>query len=180
MHLKEHGAVEQRAHGTHGGVEALEVSGLDDARVLAGEADDLVSFGEAGGEGLLDEQVDPGTQQQFSAVGVLDGWDAEGGSVDAEFGARRSHAGGHAGFDGWEGADAIVGLGLRARTLVGVDYGRELDRKAGLLKLAVDAKVIAPEDARSHHCDPKRRGVVCRRLRGRFSRHYRVSWVAPR
>jgi hypothetical protein len=71
---------------------------------------------------------------------VVDGGDAEGGGVDGE-------AGGGEGFDGGEGGDGEVGLGGGAGAGVGIDDGGEFDGEAGVFELAVDAEVVAAEDA---------------------------------
>jgi hypothetical protein len=71
---------------------------------------------------------------------VVDGGDAEGGGVDGE-------AGGGEGFDGGEGGDGEVGLGGGAGAGVGIDDGGEFDGEAGVFELAIDAEVVAAEDA---------------------------------
>ena len=77
--LEEHGAVEMRAGGDDGGVEAFEVAGLDDAVVLRGEAQDGVGVFEACGEGLFNQEVDACCEEVGGGLGVVDGGNGYGG-----------------------------------------------------------------------------------------------------
>ena len=63
MHLKKHGAVEQGLDRGDGGVEALQVTDLQDASLGGGQSNEGVGLLEGGGDGLFDEDVDAGTQQ---------------------------------------------------------------------------------------------------------------------
>jgi hypothetical protein len=71
MHLEEHGVVEQAADGAHGRIESLQVADLHRAAQVAGQADDLVGLGEAGGDGFFDQKIDAGGQQRARTSCVM-------------------------------------------------------------------------------------------------------------
>jgi len=56
--LKEHGAAQFGLDGEHGGVEALEVAGLQNAAAFGGSPDEVVSFGKCRDQRLFDEKVE--------------------------------------------------------------------------------------------------------------------------
>jgi hypothetical protein len=147
--LEEHGPVEGGEGGGDGGVEALEMSNRKYAVALSREGDEVVGFGEGGGEGFFDEDVDVGEEELFRDGGVVDGGDADGGGVDGGWRGEEL-------LDGGEGRDVVgSGVGLAARG-VGVDDGGELE-EVGVsgLQLAVDAEVIAAEGAGADDGDAK-------------------------
>ena len=143
VRLEEHRFVESGERCGDGGVEALEVADLDDALVLRGEREDVIGLGECCGEGLFDEDIDAGEQQGLRSDGVLSGGHADGGRVETECSSVefvcRS-----------EGGDAVLRTELQATLCIGIDKSDEL-HQFGVrgLKFAVDAKVVAPEGART-------------------------------
>lgn len=139
--LKEHGLEEMPTSGSDGGVEALEMSGLDDAIVLAAEFEDAVGIGEALGYWLLDEEVDTCGEEWGSRVGVMGGGDADRGRVELCGCERR--------FDGREDGDVEFLCGFGCYGWVNVDQSGELDGLAGLFEFAIDAEVIAAEGSGS-------------------------------
>ena len=64
VRLKKHGAAELGLDGKDGGVEALEMAGLQNALALFGAGDEVVGFRKAGGERLFDQQVEASIEQQ--------------------------------------------------------------------------------------------------------------------
>ncbi len=143
MTFKEHGPVEQAAGGGDGGVEALKVSGLDEASVLRCERDQLVSFGKRGGERLLDEQIQSATgaggQQRARGGEMMHGGHADAGGIDRETGVEKL-------FNRGEVRDAVLDTGGLPGGGVGVDDGDQF----GLRQLAVDTQVIAAEGSGAH------------------------------
>ncbi len=75
--LKEHGLLNARGKGGDGGVEALEVTDLDEAVVLTGEADEVVGLVQGGGDGLFDEQMQACLEEAGGGVEVGRGGDAD-------------------------------------------------------------------------------------------------------
>ena len=120
--LKEHGPVEVRAGGEDGGVKALKVTGLHESAVPGGKREDSVSLLEGGGERFFDEAVDASGKQGCGGGGVGMGRNADGSGV------YRADAG-EAGLDGRIGRDAEVGCGPLPSCRVGVDDGRQGERK---------------------------------------------------
>jgi hypothetical protein len=146
MGLEEHGLVKVLAGGGDGGVEALEVAGLDDAVVLRCEFEDAIRVGEAGREGFFDEKVYACGEEGLGCGGVVDGGDADGGGMERA-------CGGEGFLDGWECGDVEVLRGLGEGCGVGVDDGGELNGLAGLLEFAVDAEVVSAEGSGSDDGD---------------------------
>lgn len=144
--LEEHGVIESSEGRGDGGVEALQVPDGEDAVARLGEMDEVVGFGEGGGEGLLDEDVYStvlwaGEEEIFGDGGVVDGGDADGGGVEVE--VRGEEIG-----DGGEGGDVEGGGEGAAARGVGIDERGELNEAGvGLFELAEDAEVVAPEGA---------------------------------
>ena len=68
--LEEHGVVDAGGEGGNGGIEALEVTDLDEALMLIGEADEGICLGEGGSDGLFDEHVQAGVQKASRYVVV--------------------------------------------------------------------------------------------------------------
>jgi hypothetical protein len=151
--LKKHGAAELGLDGEDGGVEALQMSGLEDSAVLFGEADEVVGFGEGGGEGLFDKEVEAGFEERGGYSMVLDGGDGDGGCVELEVGGEQ---GGDVGEDG----DSVLGSGLGGPGGVGVDGGSEGDGLAGILQFTIDAEVVAAKGACAANSDAQD-GIAC-------------------
>ena len=55
-----------------------------------GEGEDAVGFGEGGGEGLFDEDVEAGVEKLLGDRGVVDGGDADGRGVEGRLAASSS------------------------------------------------------------------------------------------
>ncbi len=146
MCLKEHGAVESGDGGGDSRVEAFQMTDLDDAVVLGGEGEDVVGFGECGGEGFFDEDIDAGKQELPGDGGVECGGDADGGGVDP--GPKIGTRGTQHVCDGGEGRDVVLGGEGFTQRGTGFDEGGELDEvRLGGLELAIDAEMVSPEGA---------------------------------
>ena len=88
--------------------------------VRRGEGEDLVGFGEGGGEGLFDEDVEAGVRELAATAA----WWTVGTQTLA---ASRLRPADEQLVDGGEGGDAVVRGGFGADCRVGVDDGGELD-----------------------------------------------------
>ncbi len=173
--LEEHGLVEGREGRGDGRVEAFQMADGDDAAVVSRQGDDVVGFGEGGGEGLFDEDVDAGGEQISGDAGVVDGGHADGCGVDGctvdrcirghpthvamrprhEWATRhRRQEFGDAG----EGGDVILRGERVAARGVGLDEGGEVDEvRVGGLELTVDAQMVAAEGTGADDGDAKGR-----------------------
>jgi hypothetical protein len=137
--FEKHGAADERERGADGGIEALEMTGLGDALVLGGDAQQFVGFGERGGHGLFDEDVDASFHEGTVDIEMEDGGDGDGGGLHFAVGGQELR-------DGAEGfAVELAGNGIGARG-IGIDHAYQTDA-ARLLQLAIDAGVIMAESA---------------------------------
>jgi hypothetical protein len=137
--FKKHGAGEEREGGADGGIEALEMTGLGDALALGGDAEEFIGFGERGGDGLFDEDVNAGFHEGAGDRQVEDGGHGDGRGLD--FAVSGQELG-----DGAEGfAVELAGNGVGAGC-IGIDDADQTDA-AGLMELTIDAGVIASEGA---------------------------------
>lgn len=84
VRLEEHRVVEFGDGRGDGGVETLEMTDGDDAVLFVSEFEDAVGFGEVGGEGLFDEEVEAGEQELLGDRGMVNGGDADGCCVQGE------------------------------------------------------------------------------------------------
>jgi hypothetical protein len=89
VRLKEHGTAQFGLDGKDGGVEALEVAGLQDATAFVGSADEVVGLGESGDEWLFDEQVEAGIEEGRGYRVVMDCGNGDGGRMKAEICAEQ-------------------------------------------------------------------------------------------
>jgi hypothetical protein len=111
------------------------------AVAVSREGDEVVGFGEGGGEGLFDEEVEVGEQELLGDGGVMEGGDADGCGVEVELRGEEV-------VDGREGGDVAGGGYGGAARRVGFDEGGEVDELGvSLFELAVDAEMIAAEGA---------------------------------
>ena len=81
VRLKEHGHVDVGLDGEDCRVEALQMADLQDALVARCERDELIGFGERGGDGLFDQHVDAGFEKRAGDGGVSNGGHADGCGV---------------------------------------------------------------------------------------------------
>jgi hypothetical protein len=63
VRLKEHGAAEFGLDGEHGRVEALKVTGLQDAAAFGGAGDEVVGLGEGGDQGFSTSRSRPASSR---------------------------------------------------------------------------------------------------------------------
>ena len=104
------------------GVEALEVTGGDDATVVLSEGDERVGFGEGGGEGFFDEDVEACLEKPGGHLRVRDRGDGDNGGMEAEVGGEEV-------VHGAESGDVVAGGDVVADHRVGVDGGGEFDER---------------------------------------------------
>ena len=64
------------------------MAGLEDAAALFSARDQVVGFGECGGERLFNEQVEAGIQQRRGDGMVVDGGNGDGRSVQMKVGGE--------------------------------------------------------------------------------------------
>ncbi len=144
--LEEHGLVDAGLERGDGGVEAFEVSYLDEAAMLVGDANEFIGLSEIGGDRFFDEQVQACGEQGGGELEVGGGGDADGGGVE--------RGGCEALFDGGEDRDTGLG-GEGGPVVIWFDDSRENDGEAGGLEVAVDADVISSKGAGAADSDTK-------------------------
>jgi hypothetical protein len=142
--LEEHGTAELRLNGEDGGVEALEVTGLQDAGVFGGKSEEVVGLGEGCGQGLFDQEVEAGAEQGRGDGVVVNRGHGYGGRVNVKIGGKQFIG---CGKDG----DAVPGGVIGGAGWVRLNGCDEGDTFAGRFKLAVDAEVILAKGAGSGH-----------------------------
>jgi hypothetical protein len=113
---------------------------LNDAAIPAAQLQYLVGIGEVGSQRLLDQQIDPSRQQRPGSRRMVHRRDADRRSIHP---ARR----GEASFNAVEAGNPELCGGIGQRSRVAVHNANKLDIAASLLKLAIDAQVVAPEHA---------------------------------
>jgi hypothetical protein len=138
MRLKKHGAAQFWLDGENGGVEAFKVAGLQDALAFFSTGDQVIGFGEGGGEGFFDEQVHAGVEQRRGNGVVVDGGNGDGGGVDLEIGGEQ-------GVDSGKDRYAVLLRGFSCAGGIRLDGGDEGDTVSGGFQLTVDAEVVAAE-----------------------------------
>ena len=149
--LEEHGAVEVGLDGGNGGIEALEVSDLQDALFSAGQIDQGVGFLDGGGDGFFDEQVDARMEEFCGNLGVRRRGHADGGGVDVEAAAMERV---EACLDGRKDGSVPLLAQAGGEGGVALDDGCEFDGNGGGGgELAIDAQVIESEGAGSDDRD---------------------------
>ena len=134
-------AVEERPYGRDRRVEALEVPGLEETAVVRGERDELVGFGEGGGEWFFNQQIEPGGEQGSGGGRHVRPWGTQ------RLAASSARARGQQIGDRREGRDAKLRGGGFARRGDGVDDGGELHGFAGTFELTPHPQVVAAERA---------------------------------
>jgi len=145
MRLKEHGLLEKRKSGGDGGVEALQVTHLQDAAMGRGGFEKRIGIGERSGDGFFDEEIDAGGEEATAYAAVVDGGDAERGGGDVEVG--REHV-----VDAGESGDPV--LGGDGRSCGGIRVNdRNKDHGAGGFEAAIDTEMVAAEGARTNDGD---------------------------
>ncbi len=116
MGLEEHGAGEAGKGGSDGGVEALEVAGSENTAAGCGKGDELVGFGEGGGEGFFDQNVEICFEELRSDWRMGRGRNGDRGGLQVEVGGEEI-------VDGGEAGDVVAEGGVRPGLRVRVDDG---------------------------------------------------------
>jgi hypothetical protein len=89
VRLKEHGTAQFGLDGEDGGIEALKVTGLQDAPAFGGTGDEVVGFGESDDQRLFNEQVKARIEQGSGYGMVVDRGNGDGGRMQAEISAEQ-------------------------------------------------------------------------------------------
>jgi hypothetical protein len=89
VRLKEHGPPDFWLDGKDGGVEALEMAGLQDATAFFSAGDEIVSFRKAGGERLFNEEIESGVEQRGGHLVMMYGGHGDGCGVEVEIGGEQ-------------------------------------------------------------------------------------------
>ena len=146
MGLKEHGAAEPGLDGEHGGIEALEMAGLQDAPALFGAGYEVFGFGQARGQRLLDQQVEARGEERGSDGMVMNRGNGDGGCMEGE-------AGGEELVNRRKDRDCVLRGGFCGAGGVRLDDGCQSHTGASRLQLAVDAEMIAAKGSGPGHGD---------------------------
>lgn len=139
MDLKKHGLGNKRQGGTNGRIKALEMPNLGNTAVLVGDRNQFVGFGQRGGQRLFNEHVNAGFHQSSGDAEMVGSGNDNGGGLDS-FGFAESpevRGGAYSKFFSY-------GLGTSE---VGVGDSCQSNRLSLLLELAINAGVVASEDA---------------------------------
>ena len=165
MDFEEEGDGEAFGEGGDGGVEAFEVADLEDAAVAGGGVDEGVGFGDRGGDGFFDEDVDAGGEEGAADGGMGGGGYGDDGGIDeaGEFGEGEG-----AGFEFECGGLGVFGVRIADGGECGVGEGAD------------DAHVIAAEGTGTDDGEAEFIHLLCsllcrcrRRWHGRSFRPYR-------
>lgn len=81
MRLEEHGLIEVRQEGLHGGIESFEMADLQDTVNGGGLRDEPIGFRDGAGDGLLDQEMQAGVESHGGRCGVGAGGRADGRSM---------------------------------------------------------------------------------------------------
>ncbi|HTW78191.1 MAG TPA: hypothetical protein VME23_01480 [Terracidiphilus sp.] len=142
MRFKKHGPLEARRHCEHGGVEALEMAGLNNSANTFSARDQVVGFGEICGQGFFDEQVDAGIEEICGDGIMMNGWNGDAGGVEIEVRSEEFA-------DRVKNRDLVLCSGFMGAGRIGFDGGNESYGLTGRFKFAIDAEVIAAKCARA-------------------------------
>ena len=151
--LKKHGTAEIGLDGEDGGIETLQMAGLEDAVAIRGSGKQVVGFGQRCGEGLFDQQVEAGFEQRRGYGVVMDGGNGNSGGVEAEIGGEQCR---HV----WKNGEVVFGGGFGGAGGVGLDGGDQGATLPGGLKLTVDAEMVAAKCAGAGDGDTED-GLAC-------------------
>ena len=89
MRFEKHGAAQFWFDGENGGVESLEMAGLQDAVAFGGAGQKIVGLIERSGQRLFDKQVQARIQQRRSYGVVMDCGNGDRGRVELEIGGEQ-------------------------------------------------------------------------------------------
>src|ERR1700677_1493866 len=131
---------------SHRRVEPLQMSGLHDTSMHTSKLEDGVGIGEAGGQRLFDQQVNTRRQERSSGGSMMHRRHADRRCV--QIAHRRQTR-----LDAVEASNVKLCRGVGRDSRVAIDYCDQPDVLTGLLKLAIDTKVVAPEGPRSDDCN---------------------------
>jgi hypothetical protein len=89
VRLKEHGPPDFWLDGKDGGVEALEMAGLQNAPAFLRAGDEIVSFRKAGGERLFNQEIESGVEQSRGDLVMMYGGHGDGCGVELQIGGQQ-------------------------------------------------------------------------------------------
>jgi hypothetical protein len=148
VRLKEHGPPDFCFDGEDGGIEALEMAGLQDALTFLSAVDEIVGFRKAGGEWLFNQEIESGVEQSRGHGVMMHGGHGDSCSVEVQISGQQL-------LNGREDRDRVFGLRVGGAGGVGIDGGDEGDTEAGGFKFAIDAQMIASKGAGAGNGDPQ-------------------------
>jgi hypothetical protein len=146
MCLKEHRAANARFDGQHGGVEAFQMAGLQNAAVTLGARNQVVSLSEGRSKRLFNEKIKARVEQLRRHGVVMHGWHSDTRRIEVEIGGEQF-------VDGIEDRNTVLrGRVLRALR-IGLNSSNQHDAEAGSLQFAKYTKMVAPEGTRAGNGD---------------------------
>ena len=148
VRLKKHGPPDFWLDGKDGGIEALEMAGLQDALAFLRAGDEIVGLRKAGGERLFDEEIESGIEQCRGHCMMMNRGHGDGCSVEVKVGGEQL-------LDGGEDRDRVFGFGVGGSSGVGIDGGYESNTETGGFKFAIDAQMVASKGAGTGNGDPQ-------------------------
>ncbi len=131
-----------RLYGQHGGIEALQVAGLQDALALFCARNQVVRLGQRGGQGLFDQQVEAGIEQRRGNRMMVHRWNGHSGGVQLQIGRQQFV---------WRGEDGnrVFGCVFGGAGCVRLNGGNQGDALPAGLQFAVDAEMVLAKGAGS-------------------------------
>jgi hypothetical protein len=130
----------------YGRIEPLEMPGLDDAAMDASQLQNPVSIRQIGSQRLFNQQIDAGNQQRLRCRSMMNGRHADRSNIKPADSAQARR-------DAVEASDTELSGCFRRDSRILIDDRDKLKLVAGILKLAIDAKMIAPEGPSSNNGD---------------------------
>src|SRR6266852_4921273 len=177
MHFEEHRLRNERESGTHGRIEALQMSNLRHSLVLFRQEKHFVRFGLRGSERLFDEQVDTGLHQLTGNIEMENGRYCHRCCLNFTVGGEHL-------LDRSEGlAVKLAGDRVGAHG-IGIDHSHQ-PHASGLLQLSIDAGMVTSKGAHAHNCNIDGRFVAQKRLQRfaggtRYCRSFAGGWESPK
>ena len=86
MRLEEHGTAQVLLHGEYGGIEAFQMTGLQDALVARSHGNQIVGLGKRGGQRFFDEAVDACGEKLTGDLAVMNRRYGNDGGVERKIG----------------------------------------------------------------------------------------------
>jgi hypothetical protein len=129
---------------SHRRIEPLQMPRLHDAAKSTRQIQNPVSIGQTRSQRLLHQQIDPGSQQHIRSRSMMNRRHADRSSIQPAHSAQTS-------LNALEGGNAEISSCLRRDSRILIDDSHKLNLMTGILKLTIDAQMIAPKGARSNN-----------------------------